>query len=179
MLSPKRLGQAMRPQSRELLNEHILVRFVVVLDSFFQCSDWSMSSETELVQSFDVYRHTSFPSYPPSGVSHHSKRFRQEENVSPRGPPPWFTCQRTSANVEGAGKNQSRQSYTCLLTTNCHFPADYVICTFTVFQKYFYILAQRHFQILFEFRIQQVTFVSDGEAYSSSPHIPNKSFAFY
>ena len=63
-------------------------------------------------------------SCPPSCVSCHSKRFRREENVSPRGPPPWFTCQRTSANVEGAGKNQSRQSYTCLLTTNCHFPAD-------------------------------------------------------
>ena len=59
------------------------------------------------------------------------------------------------------------------------FQLIWVICTFTVFQKYFYILAQRHFQILFEFRIQQVTFVSDGEAYSSSPHIPNKSFAFY
>ena len=82
-------------------------------------------------------------------------------------------------NVEGAGLIQSRQSYTCLVSTNFIFQLIWVICTFTVFQKYFYILAQEHFQILFEFRNQQVTFVSDVETYSSSPHIPNKSFAFY
>ena len=32
-------------------------------------------------------------------------------------PPCWFTWYRTSANVEGAGRNQSRQSYTCLVST--------------------------------------------------------------
>ena len=59
------------------------------------------------------------------------------------------------------------------------FQLIWVICTFTVLQKYFYILAQQNFQILFEFRMQESTFASDVEAYSSSPHIPNKSFAFY
>ena len=124
MLSPERLGYATKPISHELLNDHNLTRFVLVFDALFKCSDWDLSPGTVLVQSFVLYGQKSLSSCPPSCVSCHSKRFRREENVSPRGPPPWFTCQRTSANVEGAGKNQSRQSYTCLLTTNCHFPAD-------------------------------------------------------
>ena len=179
MLSPERLGYATKPISHELLNDHNLIRFVLVFDALFKCSDWDLSPGTVLVQSFVLYGQKSLSSCPPSCVSCHSKRFRREENVSPRGPPPWFTCQRTSANVEGAGKNQSRQSYTCLLTTNCHFQLIWVICTFTVFQRYFSILLQQYSQILFEFRIEQGTFLSDEEAYSRSPHIPNKSFAFY
>ena len=124
MLSPERLGYTMKPNSHDLLNEHNLIRFIVVSDALFKCSDWDLSPGTVLVQSFVLYGQKSLSSCPPSCVSCHSKRFRREENVSPRGPPPWFTFQRTSANVEGAGKNQSRQSYTCLVSTNFHFPAD-------------------------------------------------------
>ena len=94
-------------------------------------------------------------------------------------PPSWITGHWTNANAEGAGKNQSRQSYTCLVSTNCHSQLIWCIRTFNVFEKHFYILALQYSQMLFEFRIQQGTFVSDLEAYSSSPHIPNKSFAFY
>ena len=122
MPSPERLGYATKPISHELLNDHNLARFV--FDALFKCSDWDLSPGSVLVQIFVLYEQKSLKSCPPSCVSCHSKRFRREENVSPRGPPPWFTCQRTSANVEGAGKNQSRQSCTCLVSTNCHFPAN-------------------------------------------------------
>ena len=39
-------------------------------------------------------------------------------------PPSWITGHWTNAKVEGAGKNQSRQSYTCLVSTKCYFSAD-------------------------------------------------------
>ena len=52
-------------------------------------------------------------------------------------------------------------------------------CILTLVQRCFCIMAQQHSQIFFEFRIQQDASMLGVKAYSSSPHIPNKSFAFY
>ena len=127
MLSPVCLGFAVKPQSHQLLNEHILVGVVVVLYALFKCFDWDLSLETVLVQRFGVYRHISLPSYPPSSVSHRSVRFRREKNVSPRGPPSSFTCHWKRAHhhqVEGAGQHHISLSCTVPLSRNLHFITD-------------------------------------------------------
>ena len=124
MLSPEHLEYPMKPKSQKLLNDHILISSLKIFDVLFKCPDWDLSLGTVLVQSFGLNGRESFPSCPPSCVSWSSKRFRREENVSPRGRHPDSPACCSPPNVEGAGLIQSWQSYTCLVSTNFHFPAD-------------------------------------------------------
>ena len=126
MLSPQRLGYATKPNSHELLNEHNLIRFVVVLDASFKCSDEKWSSGTVLVQSFGLNAQLSSSSCPPSCVSCRSKRFRREENVSPRGRRPdsppigkRFTAQNVS-KWRPLPFATSSSAPPILLTIQCH-----------------------------------------------------------
>ena len=60
-------------------------------------------------------------------------------------------------NVEGAGQLHVYKRYTRLLSKNIHFNCfEYqLFCLLTIVQRCFYIRAQQHSQILFEFRIHQ------------------------
>ena len=179
MLSPERLGWPMKPKSQKLLNDHILIRSLEVFDALFKCPDWDMSLGTVLVQSFCPNGQESFPSRPPSCVSCGSTGFGREENVLPRGRHPESPAIGQMLKYRALVRIKAGRAAHVWWAQTVISQLIWGIRTSNVFEKHFYILALQYSQMLFEFRIQQGTFVSDGEAYSSSPHIPNKSFAFY
>ena len=94
-------------------------------------------------------------------------------------PPVSFTDNCSRVNTEGVGQQHLR---VCLPDENLFFTFHNMFLlhsTFILCQAYLLSRQKEHSQIFYECRIQQPIVLSDVRAYSSSPHIPHKSFAFY
>ena len=94
-------------------------------------------------------------------------------------PPGLFTDNCSRVNTEGVDQQHFR---VCLPDENLYLTFHNMLLfhpTFILCQAYRLSWQKKCSQILFECRIQQGIVLSDVKTYSSSPHIPHKSFAFY
>ena len=126
-----------------------------------------------------VNRLPALPSQPALSCRFPQLRVWREENVSPCGRPAY------SPTIA----QESTQRALVSITLGFAFLmkiliSHFIICCFCypwfiLCRAYLLSRQKEHSQILFECRIQQPIALSNVQAYSSSPHIPHKSFAFY
>ena len=126
-----------------------------------------------------VNRLPALPSQPALSCRFPQLMIWQEENVSPRGRPAYSPTIAQESTQRALVSSTVGFAFLMKILIS-HF----ITCCFFILHSFcakpmFCPGKKKCSQILFECKIQQPIALSNVSAYSSSPHIPHKSFAFY